>query len=158
MLGLGASALFLLGSSFQLTVEMFDYLECELNLFQTGESFPPISPGFHGQCLVPSLFATWTSHASPYTLQSTGSGTWRLQALRPSFSSGAFAESVISCLSRRTTLPSLLASPLRSKSPKSVHGLRPQLGWSLASPVCYSARLALGLNFCQKGCCLLIGG
>lgn len=93
MLGLGASALFLLGSSFQLTVEMFDYLECELNLFQTGESFPPISPGFHGQCLVPSLFATWTSHASPYTLQSTGSGTWRLQALRPSFSSGAFAVS-----------------------------------------------------------------
>lgn len=29
-------------SSFQLTVEMFDYLECELNLFQTGESLPPI--------------------------------------------------------------------------------------------------------------------
>lgn len=44
MLALGASALFLLGSSFQLTVEMFDYLECELNLFQTGESLPPIWP------------------------------------------------------------------------------------------------------------------
>lgn len=26
--------------SFQLTVEMFDYLECELNLFQTGKSLP----------------------------------------------------------------------------------------------------------------------
>lgn len=24
--------------SFQLTVEMFDYLECELNLFQTGKA------------------------------------------------------------------------------------------------------------------------
>lgn len=24
--------------SFQLTVEMFDYLECELNLFQTGKT------------------------------------------------------------------------------------------------------------------------
>lgn len=35
--------------SFQLTVEMFDYLECELNLFQTGKSPSLLAePGCHG--------------------------------------------------------------------------------------------------------------
>lgn len=38
-----------LGCSFQLTVEMFDYLECELNLFQTGEWLPSLLTRLSGQ-------------------------------------------------------------------------------------------------------------
>lgn len=58
-------------ASFQLTVEMFDYLECELNLFQTGES-----PPFHvTRALQVTLFPTWSPlgpGASPLSLVTQG--------------------------------------------------------------------------------------
>lgn len=57
-------------SSFQLTVEMFDYLECELNLFQTGESLPPIWPRLSWE-LPNSKLCSWLGPAvlAPFSLQ-----------------------------------------------------------------------------------------
>lgn len=49
-----------LSRSFQLTVEMFDYLECELNLFQTGESCTALGGGlWELSCAHRSSFLFW---------------------------------------------------------------------------------------------------
>jgi hypothetical protein len=63
----GIQSLCSLGSSFQLTVEMFDYLECELDLFQTGECPLPTKPGPREFARIPA----WLPQ-----LPSTGPGEW----------------------------------------------------------------------------------
>lgn len=76
--GFGTEPLPPLPSSFQLTVEMFDYLECELNLFQTGESLPPIWPRLSWELPNSKLYSRLgPAVLAPFSLQG-----WAAQARR----------------------------------------------------------------------------